>query len=199
MIERLKREFKLRRVFILDFDAHHGNGTQDIYFEDPSVLLMSVHQDGRTLYPGTGFIHELGSGKGEGYTINVPLPPGSSDAEYATLMEDIFFPVSEAFRPELIAVSAGFDAHAEDPLTGLELSTAAYGWLVRYAVKQAEKLCDGRVVLTLEGGYALDAIAGAAVKIVEVLTGKRPAFPPKRQKVGVVDELKQRLSRYWPL
>jgi len=199
MVERLKREFKLRRVFVFDFDAHHGNGTQDIFYDDPSVLYMSLHQDGRTLYPGTGFVHELGSGRGEGYTINVPLPPGSSDAEYAGVMSDIFLPISEQFRPELIAVSAGFDAHADDPLTGLNLWTDAYGWLMRYIVEQAEKLCKGRVVLTLEGGYSIEAIAGSAVKVVEVLLGERPPLPAGGKKFGVVDEIKQRLSSYWRL
>lgn len=199
MVERLKRDFGLKRIFVLDLDAHHGNGTQDIFYEDASVLLMSLHQDGRTLYPGTGFIHELGSGEGEGYTINVPLPPRSSDAEYASAMSELFLPISEQFKPELIAVSVGFDAHADDPLTGLNLSTDAYGWLMRYVVEQAEKLCDGRVALTLEGGYSLDAIAGSVVKIVEVLLGKKPPLPARGKKVSVIYEIKQRLSSYWRL
>jgi acetoin utilization deacetylase AcuC-like enzyme len=199
MVEHLKREFKLKHAFVCDLDAHHGNGTQDIFYGDPSVLYMSLHQDGRTLYPGTGSIDELGSGKGEGYTVNVPMPPGSSDAEYASVMQELFVPLTEEFKPELFAVSVGMDAYADDPLTQLELSAGAYGWLTRYVVDQAEKLCRGRVVLVLEGGYALDALADAAVRIVKVLTGERPAPPTKLQHPDVIDELKHRLAGYWSL
>ncbi len=199
MSEVLKRERRVRRVFILDFDAHHGNGTQDIFYEDPSVLYMSLHQDGRTLYPGTGFLDEIGSGDGEGYNVNVPLPPGSSDEDYAGAMRELFVPLTEAFKPDLIAVSAGFDAYAQDPLTQLQLSTKAYGWLARHVVEQAEKLCKGRVVFVLEGGYVLDALAGSVVKIVKVLTGERPGFPSKFRVPGVVRESKQLLADYWKL
>jgi acetoin utilization deacetylase AcuC-like enzyme len=199
MVERLKREFKIKRVFVFDFDAHHGNGTQDIFYDDPSVLYMSTHQDGRTLYPGTGFVDEIGSGKGEGYTVNVPLPPGSSDAEYAGVMRELFVPLTEEFKPELFAVSVGMDAYVDDPLTQLELSAGAYGWLMRYVVDQAEKLCRGRVVLVLEGGYALDALADAAVRIVKVLTGEKPSLPTELRHPAVIDELKRRLASYWSL
>ena len=199
MIERLKREFKLRRVFILDFDAHYGNGTQDIFYDDPSVLYMSLHQDPLTLYPGTGFIHEVGSGEGEGYTVNVPLPPGSGDTEYADAMKEIFVPLAEQFKPELFAVSAGFDAYVDDPLTQLQLSTLAYGWLTRFVVEQAERLCKGRVVFVLEGGYVLDALAGGVVNVVRAMTGEK--FPPPTEAChpSVADELKQALANYWKL
>lgn len=199
MIEHLKREFKLRRVFVIDFDAHHGNGTQDIFYEDASVFYMSLHQDPLTLYPGTGFVNEVGSGEGEGYNINVPLPPGSGDAEYAAVMEELFVPLTEAFKPELLAVSAGFDAHINDPLTQLRLSTDAYGWLSHFIVGQAEKLCGGRVVLTLEGGYDLDALSGAAINVVKVLIGNRLSQPTELRRPKVIDELKRRLSKYWSL
>ena len=197
MSEVLKRERNIRKIFILDFDAHHGNGTQDIFYEDPSVLYMSLHQDGRTLYPGTGFVEEIGAGEGEGYNVNIPLPPGSTDEDYAGAIRELFVPLTEAFKPELIAVSAGFDAYAQDPLTQLQLSTNAYGWLARYVVKQAEKLCGGRTVFVLEGGYDLDAVAGSVVKIVKVLTGERPKFPTKFRVPTVVRESKQLLTDYW--
>ncbi len=199
VVEWLKREFKLKRVFVLDWDAHHGNGTQDIFYEDPSVLYMSIHQDGRTLYPGTGFVEEVGSGKGEGYNVNVPLPPGSSDAEYLSAMLELFVPLTEAFKPELIAVSAGMDALADDPLTGLQLSETVYGQLTGFVMQQAEKLCKGRVLLVLEGGYATEALAKATVRIVDVLTGKKVSLLPPRGKVDVVEEAKRRLSSYWHL
>jgi acetoin utilization deacetylase AcuC-like enzyme len=198
-VEWLKREFDLKRVFVLDWDAHHGNGTQDIFYEDPSVLYMSIHQDGRTLYPGTGFVEEIGSGKGEGYNVNVPLPPGSSDPEYLSMMLELFVPLTEAFKPELIAISAGMDAHAADPLTGLQLSTVIYGQLVRFVMQQAEKLCKGRVLLVLEGGYALKALGEATVGVVGALAGEKISLPKVRKKVGVVKKVKQRLAEYWNL
>ncbi len=199
MIERMKREFGLRRIFVLDFDAHHGNGTEDIFYEDPSVLYMSLHQDPLTLYPGTGFVHELGSGEGEGYTVNVPMPPGSGDAEYAGAMGEIFVPLSEQFKPDLFAVSAGFDAYADDPLTQLRLSTPAYGWLTRFVVEQAERLCKGRVVFVLEGGYVLDALAEGVVNVVKTLTGEKPPTPVEPRRPSVIDELKRGLASYWKL
>jgi len=199
MIEHLKRKFNLKRAFVFDFDAHHGNGTQDIFYDDASVLYMSLHQDGRTLYPGTGSIDEIGAGEGEGYTVNVPLPPGSSDAEYAGVMHELFVPLTEEFKPEFFAVSVGMDSYVNDPLTQLELSADAYGWLTRYIMDQAEKLCRGRVVLVLEGGYALDVLASAAVDIVKTLAGERPPLPAKFQRPDVIDELKNRLASYWSL
>ncbi len=199
MIERLKRDFKLRRIFVLDFDAHHGNGTQDIFYEDPSVLYMSLHQDPITLYPGTGFVDEVGLGEGEGYTINVPMPPGSGDAEYSSAMLDLFVPLTKQFKPELIAVSAGFDAHAHDPLTQLKLSTLAYGWMARFVVEQARKLCKGRAVFVLEGGYALDALAGGVLNVVKAMVGEKFQPPTEAHHSGVIDEIKRVLANYWKL
>jgi len=199
MVERLKREFKLRRIFVLDLDAHCGNGTEDIFYGDASVLFMSLHQDPRTLYPGTGFVNELGAGEGEGYNVNVPLPPGSGDAEYVGVIRELFVPLTEAFKPELIAVSAGFDALADDPLTQLGLTTRAYGWLTRHVVEQANRLCDGRVVLTLEGGYALKPLASAAVNVVKALAGRNQELPSASRSLPVVDELRKRLASYWKI
>lgn len=199
MIERMKRKFKLRRTFVLDFDAHHGNGIQDIFYEDPSVLYLSLHQDPLTLYPGTGFVDEMGSGEGEGYTVNVPMPPGSGDAEYAGAMEEIFVPLTKQFKPELFAVSAGFDAYVDDPLTQLRLSIPAYGWLTRFVIEQAERLCKGRAVFTLEGGYALDALAEGVVNVVKTLTGEKPSTPVEPRRPSVIDELKRGLASYWKL
>lgn len=187
------------RVLILDIDAHHGNGTQDVFYEDPQVLFISFHQDGRTLYPGTGFVHEVGSGSGKGYNVNVPLPPGSSDPEYAAAMEEVFIPLTEQFHPQLLAVSVGFDAHREDPLTGLELSSQAFGWLIKKVVEQAEKFCGGRMVLTLEGGYNLEVLPGAAVQVVKALLDEPMGAPPEGRRPRVLEEVKRELSRYWGL
>jgi len=199
MIERLKRDFGLQRAFILDFDAHCGNGTEDIFYNDPNVLYMSIHQDPLTLYPGTGFVHEIGSGEGEGYTVNVPMQPGSGDAEYAAVMREIFVPLCEQFRPELFAVSAGFDAHTDDPLTDLQLSTTAYGWLAGFVVEQAKRLCDGRTVFVLEGGYDLEALSQSVANVAKALSEEK-FYPPTEVKHSkVIDEIRQALSKKWNL
>ncbi|GAI26948.1 unnamed protein product, partial [marine sediment metagenome] len=169
------------------------------FYDDPSVLYMSLHQDPLTLYPGTGFIDEVGSGEGNGYTVNVPLPPESGDAEYMGAMKEIFVPLTEQFKPELFAVSAGFDAYVDDPLTQLRLSTLAYGWLTRFVVEQAERLCKGRVVFVLEGGYVIDALAGGVVNVVRAMTGEKFPPPTEARHLRVVDELKQALANYWKL
>jgi len=199
MVEALKRGHDLKRALILDFDAHHGNGTQDIFYEDPSVLYMSLHQDGRTLYPGTGFVDEVGSGEGEGYNVNVPFAPGSSDDDYASAMHELFLPLSEQFKPGLIAVSAGFDAYRGDPLTQLQLSSGAYGWLAQFAVEQGEKLCDGRVVFVLEGGYVQKILGQSVVDVVKVLGGERLELPPRPPVSGAIREAKEVLGSYWKL
>ncbi len=199
MIERMKREFKLRRIFILDFDAHHGNGSQDIFYADPSVLYMSLHQHPLTLYPGSGFAEEIGSGEGEGYTVNAPMQPGSGDAEYAAVMREVFVPLCEQFKPELFAVSAGFDAHADDPLTGLQLSTEAYGWLAALVLEQAERWCEGRSVFLLEGGYNLEALSGGVVNIVRAMGGEKFRPPTEARHPRAIDEIRQALSGKWDL
>jgi len=199
MIKYVKKEFNIRRVFILDIDAHHGNGTQDIFYDDPTVLYMSIHQHPSTLYPGTGFVSEIGSGEGKGYNVNVPVGPGSDDADYEGIMREIFLPLSEQFRPELFVVSVGFDAHIDDPLTSLQLSTSAYGWLADFVIQQAERMCESRVIFLLEGGYDLNALSGGVLNIMKVMRGERfsPTTEPKHPEV--IDEVKLALSDKWKL
>ncbi len=199
MVERLKRDHKLKRVMILDFDAHHGNGTQDIFYDDPSVLYMSLHQHPTTLYPGTGLPKETGAGSARGLKVNVPMQPGSGDAEYAAAMQEIFVPLAEQFKPEFMAVSAGFDAHFDDPLTGLRLSTGAFGWLAGYALDQAKKWCGGKTVFLLEGGYDLEALAGSVNNVVRAMVGEKFAPPEKSTHTPVIDEVKHALSGKWSL
>lgn len=199
MVERLKLDFKLKRIFILDFDAHHGNGTQDIFYEDPSVLYMSLHQHPLTLYPGTGLPEETGVGKGKGFKVNVPMQPGSGDSEYAEAMREIFVPLCEKFKPELLAISAGFDAHFDDPLTGLRLSTEAYGWLAGFALKQAEKWCRGKAVFLLEGGYDLEALSGGVNNVVKAMLGEKFSPPTETKHLKVIEEVKRALSDKWSL
>jgi len=199
MVEVLKREHGLKRILILDLDAHHGNGSQNIFYEDPSVLYISIHQDGRTLYPGTGFVEEVGSGEGEGYNVNVPLPPGSSDEDYASAMHELFVPLSEQFEPELVAVSMGFDAYAGDPLTQLRLSSEAYSWLAGFVAEQAERLCGGKAVFVLEGGYVPEVLGKSVVDIVRVLQGEMVEIPPKPPVSGGVKKARDVMRRYWEL
>ena len=148
---------KVERVFIADFDVHHGNGTQETFADDPAVFYFSSHQ--YPYYPGTGHWHETGHGAGEGTLLNVPLPPGVGDAGYAQVFTELVWPLAERFRPDLILVSAGYDAHWSDPLAQMNLSLTGYAWLGQELVRLAGQLCGGRIVFTLEGGYQLDVLA----------------------------------------
>jgi acetoin utilization deacetylase AcuC-like enzyme len=152
-----------RRVAILDFDVHHGNGTQDIFESDAQVLYVSSHQ--APLYPGTGFAAETGCGN----VLNLPLAPGSGSAEFRRAWLQRGLPELERFAPDLVIVSAGFDAHQRDPLAQLELQDADYAWITAEIRALAEAACGGRLVSVLEGGYDLDALASAAAAHVQAL------------------------------
>ncbi|HDN73481.1 MAG TPA: histone deacetylase, partial [Archaeoglobus sp.] len=149
----LKRGFN--RILILDWDAHHGDGTQEIFYSEDRVLFISTHQ--MPLYPGTGYPTECGSGKGEGYTINIPLPPGTSDEGYMLVIREIIEPVVEEFHPDFIAISAGQDNHFTDPITSLALTARGYSEMMKKAVEMSKRFCDGRLVAVLEGGYSVEA------------------------------------------
>jgi acetoin utilization deacetylase AcuC-like enzyme len=149
----------LSRVAIVDWDVHHGNGTQDTFWRDPRVLYVSLHQ--APLYPGTGAVSEVGQGDGVGSTVNVPLSPGAADATYEAAFHDVVTPALERFAPELVIVSAGYDAHERDPLASMNLSDAAYAMMAREIARVAAASAGGRVVLLLEGGYDLAAIEGS--------------------------------------
>ena len=163
------REGGVRRVAIVDWDVHHGNGTQNIFYERSDIFYFSVHQ--YPLYPGSGTGEESGSGPGRGYTLNVPLAAGSGDADYVRLFEEQMSPALRAFGPELIIVSAGFDAHRDDPLANMRMSAAGYRQLTGILTKLAEELCDGRLLCVLEGGYNLRALAESVDAVVRELIG----------------------------
>jgi len=143
----------LERVAVVDWDVHHGNGTQEIFWRDPHVLYVSTHQF--PFYPGSGDVDEIGGGDGKGFTVNVPLPAGGGDSLYASAFERVVLPVVQAYAPELVLVSAGFDASANDPLAQMQLSAPAFGWMGRELARVAEKSAKGRMALVLEGGYDL--------------------------------------------
>ncbi|MEM1689004.1 MAG: histone deacetylase [Candidatus Hadarchaeales archaeon] len=182
------------RIMIFDFDAHHGNGTQDIFYTDPDVLYLSIHQF--PLYPGTGRVEEIGEGRGRGFNVNVPVPPGTGDGEYATIIEEVVCPIAEQFEPGLIAISAGFDGHIWDPLTQLELSSEFYGWMAERILETAKKVCGGRVVFVLEGGYNLKALGESVTNVIKALRGAKFRSPIKRE-IKVVETLKNFLSWKW--
>jgi len=161
------RKHGLERILIVDWDVHHGNGTQEIFFEDPDVLFFSVHQS--PLYPGTGAASERGAGAGEGAPINVPLAPGCGAEHFKTAFEKTLIPAARAFDPEFVLVSAGFDAHRDDPLANLNVTEAGFAYLTLLVKEIAETCCEGRLVSTLEGGYNLDALARSAAAHVRAL------------------------------
>lgn len=161
--------YGLERVMIIDFDVHHGNGTQEIFYDDPRVLYFSTHQ--APFYPGTGQSDERGEGEAEGTTINVPLPATSGYETFEPVFRQVMAPAADRFDPQLILVSAGFDAHWDDPLGQLNLSTAGFAQLLKVIIEEARFLCNGRLVLVQEGGYSLDAMAACVATCINLLLG----------------------------
>jgi acetoin utilization deacetylase AcuC-like enzyme len=164
----------LTRVAVIDFDVHHGNGTQEAFYRDRRVLFVSSHQF--PFYPGTGDLDELGEGEGRGFTVNLPMPPGLGDGEYGRAYREIVEPIGRAFDPELVLVSAGFDSHRDDPLGGMSMTPAGFAELMDVCLAVASGAARGRVVAVLEGGYDLDGIAESTAAVVGRLLD-RPAAP----------------------
>lgn len=167
---------QVERIAIVDYDVHHGNGTQDIFYEDPSVLYVSTHQS--PLYPGTGSLYETGRAAGEGSTINIPLPPGVGDQGYEQVFQQIILPALERFRPDLILASVGFDAHWADPLANMTLSLQGYHRLAQELIESARTLCAGRIIFVTEGGYHLSALSHGWANIVRVLLNDTAVSDP---------------------
>jgi len=155
------------RIAIIDLDLHHGNGTQDIFWKRSDVLYISTHQS--PLYPGTGRLEDIGKGDGEGYTANFPLPPGTGDRGFNTVMEELIIPLLDRFKPEVLLVSFGFDPHWRDPLGHLMLSAKGYGSLITKLVKWSDQNCQGKIAIFLEGGYDLEAAKVCAKAVVAAL------------------------------
>jgi acetoin utilization deacetylase AcuC-like enzyme len=188
-------------VAIVDWDVHHGNGTQAAFWRDPAVMYISTHQS--PLYPGTGMADEIGEGEGRGTTINLPLPAGSGDAEYAAAFDEIIVPALVAFKPDLVLVSAGYDAYSEDPLAGMQVSAAGYRRMAASVRQVAELTCGGRVVAVLEGGYDLDGLTAcvaetfdvlAAVHAPDVAPAPGPAAAEARDRI---ERTRRALAGYW--
>ena len=168
--------FNLKRVLIADFDVHHGNGTQDAFYADPKVLYFSTHQ--YPFYPGTGWMDETGTGEGEGTTVNFPMAAGWSDEEYLRAFNEVLVPVARRFQPQLILVSAGFDAHWADHLAMMRVSVKAFAQMAMILKNLAAELCQGRLIFTLEGGYNLRVVSSSIKAIFDVLLGNSEIDDP---------------------
>jgi len=199
-------EHGMERVAIVDWDLHHGNGTQNSFYDDPRVLFVSTHQYPH--YPGTGGVTEVGSGPGKGFTVNVPMPAGAADADYLSVFHTVVCPVLESFNPELILVSAGFDAHESDPLGSISVTEDGYGQMIRILMHQADELCSGRLILTLEGGYDLGALQYSVRRILSDLSlydPKNETKPEAPSPENLTPQVSARMAdilavhqEYWP-
>jgi len=172
----LKRHYGVKRIMIIDWDVHHGNGTQDAFYQDPSVLYLSTHQ--YPYYPGTGAIEEAGAGAGEGFTVNVPLPAGCGDEEYLGVFKEIVLPIGEKYKPEWILVSAGFDPHRRDPLGGMDVTEKGFGAMATMLLDLAAEHAGGKIAFLLEGGYDLKALRSSVITVLQRMKGDREGELP---------------------
>jgi acetoin utilization deacetylase AcuC-like enzyme len=161
---------KAEKVLIIDWDLHHGNGTQHSFESDPTVLYFSTHQYPH--YPGTGHTEEVGQGQGKGYTVNVPLPGGQGDRDFAWIYQDILVPIARKYKPDLVLVSAGFDIYYQDPLGAMQVSEEGFAWLTKILHQLAQEVCEGRILFTLEGGYNIEGLTQGIKKVLLTLRGE---------------------------
>jgi acetoin utilization deacetylase AcuC-like enzyme len=203
----LLRNLNLDRVLILDVDAHHGNGTQEIFYGDDRVLYISLHQD-PTDFPGTGFVDEVGEGKGLGYTVNIPFPFRIDDQIYLEAFNQIVVPIFQQYKPQFIIVSTGFDSHYSDPVANLSLSALGYVETFVKVLELASKFCMGRLVAVLEGGYSRSFLGMITVAVIAKMAGipypikdKQLVAGPKTQKWAkkIIEEVKSVQSSFWNL
>jgi len=169
------REYGVKRIFIVDWDVHHGNGTQNAFYDTDEVLFISLHQS--PLYPGSGGFTESGVGRGTGFTVNIPMPGGQGDLEYALIFNTVVAPLCRQYQPELILVSAGFDACYADPLSSMRLTHQGFAYMTRVLTELAEEFCNGRLFLCLEGGYDLAGLKGGVFAVLGELLGEKLTTP----------------------
>ncbi|MDF1614224.1 histone deacetylase family protein [Desulfurivibrio dismutans] len=198
------QEHGLERILIVDWDLHHGNGTQHAFYDTDRVLFFSTHQ--YPYFPGSGALGETGQGAGEGYTINVPLPGGQDDAAFARIFNELLTPLAEQYRPELILVSAGFDTYGGDPLGTMMVSEEGYAYLTGVLVELAEGLCGGRLAMVLEGGYDLTIMERGVLACLGELAGDRrlPAANRKRLQqaappLRAMEQAREMAKKYWTI
>jgi acetoin utilization deacetylase AcuC-like enzyme len=200
----LKR-FSLDRVLIVDWDVHHGNGTQHSFYEDPKVLYFSVHRYG-FFYPGTGAATEVGKGEGEGYTVNAPLSTGGGDPEYGVIFDKILRPIALEYKPQLILVSAGFDTHSDDPLGGMSVTESGFVRMTQILMEIAQATAKGKIAVTLEGGYDVSAQSRSVKAVLKELAQVSSANKNdllERESTGYarierwIEQIKGIQRRYW--
>ena len=192
----LRHQRGLDKVLIIDWDVHHGNGTQHSFYDDPSVMYLSLHQ--YPFYPGSGAAQEVGAGAAEGSTVNIPMPAGAGDGHYLAAFRDIVVPAALRFAPDLVVVSAGFDAHRDDPLAMVELTTQAFAAMAEAAVAVADQCARGRLLCLLEGGYDLRALSDSVAAVLEVL--EQPRGPAALDQGELPPSARESLrihSSYW--
>jgi acetoin utilization deacetylase AcuC-like enzyme len=194
--ERARVAHGVSRVLILDWDVHHGNGTEAIFAADPGVLFVSIHQ--WPLYPGTGPASYAGEGAGEGYTVNLPVPGGTGDAGFRSCVEHVTVPLVQAWRPELVLISAGFDAHHADPLATCRVTEAGFAGMAA-SMRRAAGAVGAPLGLVLEGGYDLGALAGSMAALMPVLVADSAPDPGPVERHRLADEAVRRLARWWDL
>ncbi|TET09475.1 MAG: histone deacetylase [Candidatus Thorarchaeota archaeon] len=169
--EHLLNEYNMQRIMIVDYDAHHGNGTQSTFYSSNNVLYMGLHQDGRSLFPGSGFPDEIGEGVGKGYTVNLAMYPGAGDVSYELVFDGVLDPLFESYKPEFILVSVGYDGHFKDPLTSLGLTTSGFAMMNSRLNQLAKSYTDGKITCFLEGGYNLEVMGMCSLNLLQELSG----------------------------
>jgi acetoin utilization deacetylase AcuC-like enzyme len=203
----LLNRLAFNRILIVDIDAHHGNGTQEIFYGTDRVLYVSLHED-PIGFPGTGFIDEIGEGRGLGYTVNIPLPFRTDNTAYQRALDEIVIPIASQYRPEFMLISAGFDGHYTDPVGDLALSTKSYEETFAKLVALANQLCDGRLVATLEGGYSLNILGKLVTSAIAKMAGAfygldnsrlnvKPLISKKAEQI--INSVRSIQSSYWKL
>lgn len=201
-----QQRFGLKKIFILDWDVHHGNGLQSIFYDDPSVLYFSIHQDG--IYPRTGLSNECGEGPGEGFTVNVPIPRQTGDAGYYYIFNKLVEPILKEFEPDIILIAAGFDSHFYDPLGSLEVTTHGYTCMTARLQKIASQICGGRLAAFMEGGYDLGSVGYSVAAMLSTMAGldiqvNELIEPPpdiiRPQTKARIDDSIETQKHYWKL
>ncbi len=199
------KQFSLERILIVDWDVHHGNGTQNSFYEDPRVLYFSTHRYG-FFYPGTGAANEVGKGKGEGFNVNVPLSSRANDSDYGNIFEKILRPIALEYQPQLILISAGFDTHHDDPLGGMEVTERGFARMTQILKEIAEATAQGKLAITLEGGYDVSGQSRSVRAVLKELAGLSPfrkeeALENEKQNYSrverLINQLKEIHRRYW--
>ncbi|MBN2238363.1 MAG: hypothetical protein JW712_01195 [Dehalococcoidales bacterium] len=205
----LAEQCGLERILILDTDAHAGNGTAEYFYEDPRILFIDIHQDPHTLYPGTGFVEQTGKGKGEGYTINIPLPPGASDRSYEAVFDSVIIPVTREFNPQIVIQNGGSDPHGLDQLTNLNLSLDGFT-MIGGKVSEMAATCDNRLIGLIASGYNMDILPYVWLSLISGLTGievrydykdseieQRSISPVYEDTIQVIESIKKTHGNYW--